>query len=61
MVKTKYDKNSMVNNQNDWGPTWPFEEHKNLYSHKTQDIHLSSDNHEESGDGLDLHLLTISY
>ena len=42
-------------------PIWPLNEHKNRDFANKQDIHTSSKNDEESGFGLDLELLTISY
>ena len=43
------------------GPISPSNEHENLHFDMKQDIHTSSKNYEESGYGLSLDLLTISY
>ena len=43
------------------GPGGPFNEHENLRFDVEQVIHMSSRNHEESGYGFDLDLLTILY
>ena len=52
-----------LNSQYNWGDKsiWPFDEHNNLHLDKQIDIHMSSKNYEESGNDLDLDLLTISY
>ena len=41
------------------GPTWPLNEHANLHFDNECDIHMSSQNYEDSGHGLHLDLLTI--
>ena len=43
------------------GHVWPLDEHKNHHYDNEQDIHTSSEICEESGYGLNLDLLTISY
>ena len=56
------DNHFRLNSQHNWGgPTWPFHEHKNLHFDNEWDIHMSSENHEESNYGLNLDLLSISY
>ena len=58
---SKYDKYSIVNSQYDWRLIWPFNVHNNLHLYKHTRYSMSFNNHEESGDGLNLDLLTISY
>ena len=51
---------SRLNNQHNWWePIWPSNE--TLHLDNEQDIHMSSENYEGSGYGLDLDLLTMLY
>ena len=44
-----------------WSHIWVLNEHKNLHFDNELDISMSSKNYEESGYGLELELLTISF
>ena len=51
-----------ITGQHNWGePIWPFNEHKNLHFDNEKDMYMSSKDYEESGYGLKLDWLTISY
>ena len=52
---------STINIMWERGPIWPFNEHKNLHFDIRNFFHTKSEYLEESGDGLHLELLTISY
>ena len=40
---------------------WPLNEHGGPHLQNEIDLHIGSQNHEESGYGLDLDVLTVSY
>jgi hypothetical protein len=58
----KYEYHSRVNSQHNWGDLYAHSMNtKNFTLITKKDIQVSSGKYEESGYGLDLDLLTISY
>ena len=58
-LRSKVVNRSRLNSQHNWGAIWSFNEKENLHIDNDEDIHMTSENSEESGYGHSLDLLII--